>query len=168
MLWAIVRLPLYNHRNENMVTYPPTCGQLVGPKQGLAPLHAFIRNFVQNVYRLGYADWDTLVDLGAGDALPKVHSRLRIPHLLYAKSSRPHQVLDVLANPGDGILVDAWSHNFSLEHIRSMGIKPVGVDIDAGGLDPRSLDQLLTDWDSEARGCARYIARSDSCTYSTF
>lgn len=52
----------------------PANGQLEGPHRGLAPLDTFVHDFVRDIYKPGFADWDTLIDLGAGDALPKVFS----------------------------------------------------------------------------------------------
>lgn len=36
-----------------------------------------------------------------------------------------------------------------------MGFVPVGVSMDADGITPEALDQVMTDWNEEARGAAR-------------
>lgn len=40
--------------------------------------------------------------------------------------------------------------------MRSIGIIPISVRMDAGGLDPSELDRVLREWDEIARGCKRY------------
>ncbi|KAF8344324.1 PLP-dependent transferase [Cantharellus anzutake] len=105
------------------------------PPAGLAPLETWVKDFVSKVYRPGYSDWATLVDIGAGDAFAKV--------------------LDVLASPGDGCFVDEWSYNHSLARMRSFKVTPFPVKIDAGGLDPGDLETILRNWDESKRGCSR-------------
>ena len=39
--------------------------------------------------------------------------------------------------------------------IRSVGLHTIPVHIDAGGLDPVYLDQMLEEWNEEERGCKR-------------
>ncbi|KAF8311286.1 PLP-dependent transferase [Clavulina sp. PMI_390] len=105
------------------------------PQRGLAPLLKFVREFVTKVHQPGYADWDVIVDLGAGDALPKV--------------------LAVLTEPGDTCLVDAWTYNQSLVQMRGVGVKPFGVQMDAGGLNPADLEHVLATWNVKERGSPR-------------
>lgn len=62
--------------------------------------------------------------------------------------------------------MDAWSYNHSLMQIRPAGVKPIGVNMDAGGLDPHCLNQMLTNWDVDVRGCARYVGRPNLCESS--
>ncbi|KAF8311285.1 PLP-dependent transferase [Clavulina sp. PMI_390] len=105
------------------------------PFRGLVPLRKYVREFVAKIHQPSYADWDVIVDLGAGDALPKV--------------------LAVLAEPGDICLVDAYTYNQSLLQIRSVGIKPFGIQMDGGGINPADLERVLTTWDVKEMGSPR-------------
>lgn len=66
-----------------------------------------------------------------------------------------HKVLELLCNPGDPILVEAWTYPSAIESGWPMGVRPVPVPIDADGLIPEGLDKLLGEWNEEKRGCKR-------------
>lgn len=112
---------------------PPLCA--IGPLRGLPPLDKFVRDFTARIHQPPYQDWDTLVNLGAAEALTKT--------------------LDVIAERGSGVLVDEWAYNHSLEQIRSLGLQTVSVPSDTGGLDPVYLDNILRSWDEGKRGFKR-------------
>lgn len=66
-----------------------------------------------------------------------------------------HKVLELLCNPGDPILVEAWTYPSAIESGWPMGVRPIPVPIDADGLIPEGLDKVLGEWDEEKRGCKR-------------
>jgi len=106
-----------------------------GGATGLVFLQEFIKDF-QSIYaRPAYEDWDILVDDGSTDGW--------------------HKVVELLCNPGDPILVEAWTYPSAIESAWPMGVRPVPVDIDADGLVPSALEDVLKNWNEEERGCKR-------------
>ncbi|KAF8321579.1 PLP-dependent transferase [Clavulina sp. PMI_390] len=106
-----------------------------GPNRGLPQLVEYIRAFVGEVHQPCRPDWDVMVTLGSSDALAKV--------------------LDVLTEPGDACLVEAFSYSYALAQFRGVGIRPVGLRMDAGGLDPADLEHILATWDVKETGSPR-------------
>ena len=62
-----------------------------------------------------------------------------------------------MTNPGDGCFVDEWAYNRSLAQMRSIGVIPIPVKINAVGLDPDDLRMILQNWDESEMGCLRSV-----------
>jgi aromatic amino acid aminotransferase I len=103
-----------------------------GGAQGLVFLNNFLKEWTSLVSMPAYTDWDILLDDGATDGW--------------------HKVLELLCNPGDPVLVEAWTYPSAIESGWPMGIRPVPIGIDAEGIDPEALDKTLSEWNVEARG----------------
>jgi len=95
-------------------------------------LNNFLKEWTSLVSMPAYTDWDILLDDGATDGW--------------------HKVLELLCNPGDPVLVEAWTYPSAIESGWPMGIRPVPIGIDAEGIDPEALDKTLSEWNVEERG----------------
>eukprot|EP01119_Soliformovum_irregulare_P018352 TRINITY_DN5602_c1_g2_i1.p1 TRINITY_DN5602_c1_g2~~TRINITY_DN5602_c1_g2_i1.p1 ORF type:complete len:432 (-),score=141.26 TRINITY_DN5602_c1_g2_i1:38-1333(-) len=73
------------------------------------------------------ADWNIVVTTGSQDGL--------------AKS------FDMLLNEGDYILTENPTYSGSIAALQAIGANLVGVKTDADGMDPNSLDSILSSWD---------------------
>lgn len=61
----------------------------------------------------------------------------------------------MLCERGDYILMEEYTFSSSVETALPLGVKGVPVKIDAQGLVPESLDDILTNWDEKARGARK-------------
>lgn len=99
---------------------------------GLLPLQSFIHTFVAELYRPAYANFETL---------------------LCAGSTAAFQVIcTTLAESGDGLLCEDYTYPSALATAWPSGIKPVPCPIDGGGLVAEGMEEILANWDVEARG----------------
>lgn len=106
-----------------------------GGAQGLLFLQQFLREWTTILSPPLYSDWEVLVDDGSTDGW--------------------HKVLELLCNPGDHVLVEAWTYPSAVESGWPMQIRPVPCPIDAGGLVPETFEKTLKEWDEEERGGKR-------------
>ncbi|KAK1600659.1 aromatic amino acid aminotransferase [Colletotrichum navitas] len=104
---------------------------------GSAQMMRFVTEHTELVYNPPYADWQCCQTVGSTAALEQT---LR----LFCDKDR-----------GDSVLTEEYSFSTALETIGPLGIKAVGVPIDAEGLLPEAMDEILTEWDPEARGGRR-------------
>lgn len=105
---------------------------------GLLPLQSFIHTFVAELYRPAYANFDTLICAGSTAAF--------------------QVICTTLAESGDGLLCEEYTYPSALATAWPSGIKPVSCPIDGGGLVPEGLEEVLGNWDVEARGgMKRYV-----------
>lgn len=61
----------------------------------------------------------------------------------------------MLCNPGELILTEEWAYVSALAAAKPHGINPIGVPMDGEGMRADALEEMLTNWDTEARGAAR-------------
>ncbi|EFQ26531.1 aromatic amino acid aminotransferase [Colletotrichum graminicola] len=104
---------------------------------GSAQMMRFVTEHTELVYSPPYADWQCCQTVGSTAALEQT---LR----MFCDKDR-----------GDSVLTEEYSFSTALETIGPLGVKAVGVPIDAEGLLPEAMDEILTGWDPEARGGRR-------------
>lgn len=63
--------------------------------------------------------------------------------------------LRMFTSRGDYILSEEYTFATAIETARPMGVKVIGVKMDAEGLLPASLDDILSNWDKQARGAKK-------------
>ncbi|KAL9943809.1 hypothetical protein D7B24_003906 [Verticillium nonalfalfae] len=108
-----------------------------GQSTGSAQMMRFVTEHTELVYNPPYADWKVCQTVGSTGAL--------------------EQALRMLCDRdrGDSVLTEEYSFSTALETIGPLGIKTFGVKMDAEGLLPESMDELLTSWDEKARGARK-------------
>ena len=106
-----------------------------GGADGLLFLQNWVKQWASLVFAPAYDDWAILLDDGATDGW--------------------HKVIEMLCNPGDPILVESWTYPSAIEGGWPLGIRPVPVAIDEDGLNPEALDDVLSNWNVEERGCKK-------------
>ncbi|OHE99547.1 aromatic amino acid aminotransferase [Colletotrichum orchidophilum] len=104
---------------------------------GSAQMMRFVTEHTELVYNPPYADWQCCQTVGSTGALEQT---LR----MFCDKDRK-----------DSVLTEEYSFSTALETIAPLGVKAVGVPVDAEGLLPEAMDEILTNWDSEARGGRR-------------
>jgi aromatic amino acid aminotransferase I len=65
------------------------------------------------------------------------------------------QAFRIFCNRGDYILSEEYTFASAVETATPLGIRVLGIKIDDQGLLPESLDEILTNWDVEARGAQK-------------
>ena len=103
------------------------------PTPGLPALKAHLHRLQEREH--GAADRQICVTTGSADALSKA--------------------FDMLLDEGDALLCESPTFSGSLAYLQPIGCKLVGVECDAGGLDPSALEGILRGWDAEAEGRPR-------------
>lgn len=106
-------------------------GQSMGPGQ----LMRWITEHTEIVHNPRYSDWDICMTSGSTSAL-EVSLRL-------------------FCNKGDYLLTEEYSFSSAMETARPMGLNLLGVKMDERGMIPEDLDELLSNWDVEARGAPK-------------
>ncbi|KAK2005114.1 aromatic amino acid aminotransferase [Colletotrichum falcatum] len=101
---------------------------------GSAQMMRFVTEHTELVYNPPYADWQCCQTVGSTAALEQT---LR----MFCDKDR-----------GDSVLTEEYSFSTALETIAPLGVKAVGVPIDAEGLLPEAMDEILAGWDPAVRG----------------
>ncbi|KAL6858596.1 pyridoxal phosphate-dependent transferase [Trichoderma novae-zelandiae] len=115
-------------------TYDLSIALNYGQSTGSAQMVRFLTEHTEIVCKPPYADWRICQTIGSTGALEQA---LRM-------------FLD--KNRGDSVLTEDFSFSTALETITPLGVKAFGVPVDAQGLIPEAMDELLTNWDAKARG----------------
>lgn len=105
--------------------------------KGQVALQTFIREFVRSVFQPLNAATDILVHDGNTDGWTKI--------------------IATVCEPGELILTEEWAYTSALAAARPYQIKPVGVPMDGQGMRADALEEILANWDVEARGAARCV-----------
>ncbi|KAI1369250.1 aromatic amino acid aminotransferase-like protein [Xylaria arbuscula] len=108
-----------------------------GQSIGSAQMVRWVTEHTELVSRPPYADWRCALSIGSTGALD---SALRI----FCDRNRR-----------DSILTEEYSFSTALETIHPLGIKVFGVPMDEQGLLPNSLDEIMSNWDEDARGARK-------------
>ncbi|KAL7944054.1 pyridoxal phosphate-dependent transferase [Trichoderma barbatum] len=105
-----------------------------GQAAGSAQMIRWITEHTELVHNPPYADWDTCLTTG--------------------NTAGIYQALRMLCdkNRGDSWMTEEYCYASALETAQPMGIKTVGIKMDAGGPIPEVMDELLTNWDAAKKG----------------
>ena len=108
-----------------------------GQATGSPQMMRWVTEHTELVSNPPYADWKTCLTVGSTSAL--------------------EQALRLLCDKerGDAIITEEFSFSTALETAWPLGVKTFGVRMDAEGLLPESMDEILSNWDEKARGSRR-------------
>jgi aromatic amino acid aminotransferase I / 2-aminoadipate transaminase len=102
-------------------------GQSMGP----GALLRFLTEHNEIVHNPPYSDWDVCLTSGTTSAL--------------------EIALRMFTERGDYVITEEYTFSSAIEAVSPMGCKMLGVKMDADGMLPDDLDNLLTNWDEKAR-----------------
>lgn len=103
-----------------------------GQGSGSAQLLRFITEHTELVHSPPYEDWRCTMSIGSTSGLD--------------------MALRMLSRPGDVMLSEAYTFSAAVETARPLGIRIAGIPIDAEGLLPEAMDEVLSNWDISAQG----------------
>jgi aromatic amino acid aminotransferase I / 2-aminoadipate transaminase len=106
-----------------------------GQGTGAAQLLRWVTEHTELVHNPPYADWSCTLSIGSTSALD--------------------MTLRMLSQPGDHIISEEYTFATAVETAEPMGVKVVGVSMDAEGLLPAALDEVLSNWDRQEHAGAR-------------
>ncbi|KAL6821658.1 pyridoxal phosphate-dependent transferase [Trichoderma sp. SZMC 28015] len=108
-----------------------------GQAAGSAQMIRWITEHTELVHKPLYADWDTCLTTG--------------------NTAGIYQALRMLCdkNRGDSWMTEEYCYASALETALPMGIKTVGIKMDADGPIPEVMDELLTNWDAAKKGARK-------------
>ncbi|KAK8035763.1 Pyridoxal phosphate-dependent transferase- major domain protein [Apiospora marii] len=105
-----------------------------GQSIGSAQLLRWVTEHTELVHAPPYADWRCALTIGSTGSLEAAYR-------MFGDRAR-----------GDGILTEEYSFSTALETAAPLGLRVYGVPMDEQGLLPEKMDEMLSDWDVEARG----------------
>ncbi|KAK8087818.1 aromatic amino acid aminotransferase [Apiospora hydei] len=108
-----------------------------GQSIGSAQLLRWVTEHTELVHDPAIADWRCALTIGSTGSLEAAYR-------MFGDRAR-----------GDGILTEEYSFSTALETAAPLGLRVFGVPMDEQGLLPEKMDELLSNWDEEARGGAR-------------
>ncbi|KAM4059411.1 aminotransferase class I and II domain-containing protein [Hirsutella rhossiliensis] len=126
----------YDVRDRD-ATYDLSIALNYGQSTGSAQMVRFLTEHTEIVCKPPYADWRVCQTIGSTGALEQA---LR----MFCDKDRR-----------DSVLTEEFSFSTALETIAPLGIKAFGCILDDQGLIPEAMDDLLTQWDPEARGARK-------------
>ncbi|PHH74637.1 hypothetical protein CDD83_4541 [Cordyceps sp. RAO-2017] len=131
-----VTIGKYDMRDHG-ATYDLSIALNYGQATGSAQMMRFLTEHTEIVCNPPYADWRICQTIGSTGALEQA---LR----MFCDKGR-----------GDSVLTEQFSFSTALETIEPLGVKAFGCAIDDQGLLPNAMDDLLTNWDAQARGARK-------------
>ncbi|KAK7968896.1 Aromatic amino acid aminotransferase [Apiospora saccharicola] len=105
-----------------------------GQSIGSAQLLRWVTEHTELVHDPPYADWRCALTIGSTGSLEAAYR-------MFGDRTR-----------GDGILTEEYSFSTALETAAPLGLRVYGVPMDEQGLLPDQMDEMLSNWDVEARG----------------
>lgn len=99
-------------------------GQSMGPPQ----LMRFLTEHTEIVHAPSYSDWEICLTQGSTSALDIA--------------------LRMFCERGDAVLFEEYSFSSAIETVLPMGLKPVGIKMDANGMCAKDLEFVLSNWTS--------------------
>lgn len=106
-----------------------------GQGTGSAQMIRWVTEHTEIVCNPPYADWQCALSVGSTSALD--------------------QTFRMLCTRGDFVLSEEYTFASAVETAAPLGVKFLGVKMDAEGLLPESMDELLSNWDVEVRGARK-------------
>lgn len=106
-----------------------------GQGHGAPQLLRFLVEHTEIVHNPPYQDWSCTMTVGSTAAWD--------------------MALRMLTKPGDWVISEQYTFPAAVETAAPMGVKCAAVEMDANGMLPSSLDDVLTNWDERARGGPR-------------
>ncbi|KAF7715387.1 Uncharacterized protein PECH_002812 [Penicillium ucsense] len=106
-----------------------------GQATGSAQILRFATEHTEIIHNPPYSDWQCTMTSGS----------------TYAWDT----ALRVLTERGDYILMEEYTFSSAAETAFPLGVKTIGVPIDAQGLIPEAMDEILSNWDEKARGARK-------------
>lgn len=106
-----------------------------GQGSGSAQLLRWVTEHTEFVHAPPYQDWQCTLTIGS--------------------TSGWDMTLRLMTRPGDMILAEEYTFSAAVETAHPLGVRVVGVPIDADGLIPEEMDEILTNWDAESRGARK-------------
>ncbi|TAQ83320.1 hypothetical protein B7494_g8357 [Chlorociboria aeruginascens] len=102
---------------------------------GSAQMIRFVTEHTEIVCSPPYADWNCSLTVGSTSAL--------------------EQTYRMFCERGDYVLSEEFTFSAAIETALPLGLKFVGIRMDAEGLLPDAMDEILSNWDAEARGARK-------------
>jgi aromatic amino acid aminotransferase I len=102
---------------------------------GSGQMIRFVTEHTEIVCNPPYADWNCALTVGSTSAIDNAFR--------------------MLCEKGDYILGDEYTFASTVETARPLGLEFLGIKMDAEGLIPEDMDDLLTNWDTKARGARK-------------
>lgn len=121
--------------SEGHGTYDLSIALNYGLGSGSAQVVRFVTEHTELVCNPPYADWQCCLTVGSTSAL--------------------EQAYRMFCERGDYIMTEEFSFASAVETAAPLGIKVLGIKMDSEGLLPESMDELLSTWDSAARGARK-------------
>ncbi|EEB08175.1 aromatic aminotransferase [Schizosaccharomyces japonicus yFS275] len=110
-------------------------GLQYGQGFGALQLAAFVKEHTRIVHQPKYEGWDVMLTAGNTNALDTC--------------------LRMLLNRGESLLVEEYTFPSALQTIEPMGINCIPMPMDLNGILPEKLEELLSSWNTKARGCPK-------------
>ncbi|KAL1657071.1 Aromatic/aminoadipate aminotransferase 1 [Didymella pomorum] len=117
---------------ENKSTYDIATAFNYGQGAGAAQMLRWVTEHTEMVHDPPYEDWRCTMSIGSTSGLD--------------------MALRLLTRPGDVMLSEEYTFSAAVETARPMGVRVCGVPVDAEGLLPEAMDDILSTWDVNTRG----------------
>lgn len=121
--------------SEGKSVYDLSIALNYGLGSGSAQLIRFVTEHTEIVCNPPYADWNCALTVGSTSALD--------------------HAFRMFCERGDYILSEEYTFASAVETALPLGVRFLGVEIDAEGIIPSSLDDILSNWDVNARGARK-------------
>ena len=121
--------------SEGRSAYDLSIALNYGLGTGSAQMIRFVTEHTEIVCNPPYADWQCALSVGSTSALDQTYR--------------------MFCERGDYVLSEEYTFASAVETAMPLGVKFLGIKMDDEGLIPDSMDELLSTWDSKARGARK-------------
>lgn len=115
--------------------YDLTTALNYGQGCGSAQFLRWVTEHTEMVHRPPYADWQCSMTIGNTSALD--------------------MCLHMLAQQGDFVLTEKYTFSTAIEMAKPLGLNFIGIEMDHEGILPKSLSEVLNNWNPELHGNTR-------------